>query len=670
MKKIKIGGILAITVFTAFAAALLNIPAHVGAVGDVDPESPDAICISLSYNLRYRSRDAATDNQVSILQDFLNNQGYLRQDPTGYFGIQTLAAVKKFQSYNGLDSTGYVGPLTRAKIQVLTCGPKALPIAVVQNVPVAPTVTPTIMPVPLPDSVTRVGPTDHIKGSIDAPVKIIMYADTESPFSKRFYYTLKNITGNIDSNKVAWVFRYYPLTPVYSKDQKEADALECAATIGGNTTFWLYLDRLMAVTPSDDGLPDASLNEIASYVGIDKTAFINCQSNGSREKIYSDAAGAAAAGFKGVPSSVVISNAGNNYKIEGAQTDEQTLLIINKAMADSSLTSPGVTLTSPVSVSAKRNTELKWTWTSSKVSTVNIYLSNGTQTYAFAKDYPNAGYFSWAVGYPMTEWYTNIPNGNYTIGVCPGGTQFGPTCANFNVNIYGDTPTMSIAAPDGGEVFQAGGLIKVTFTSNHYGEKYQVNLLPYQAKEGTPTYSLGTVYVPSQEQAGNYFSVPSNVPSGRYTAEVIQLGNNGPCLNVCARAESQSFTIANGPELRLVTPNGGENLVAGQHYTIRYYLPKDKPYMVSYYLVPAGGTGVKDNTSGTYFDASAGGYAVGGSGLNYSATYVETDAIIPSDIPRGTYKVRIYLRNSGDYSSGASSLGYDDSDGTVTVNPQ
>ena len=50
---------------------------------------------------------------VSRLQQFLGNQGFLDQAPTGNFLTLTRAAVKKFQQKYSINSTGYFGPLSR-----------------------------------------------------------------------------------------------------------------------------------------------------------------------------------------------------------------------------------------------------------------------------------------------------------------------------------------------------------------------------------------------------------------------------------------------------------------------------------------------------------------------------------------------------------------------------
>lgn len=98
-----------------------------GQVVDIDPAPGESGCVSLQNNLRYKSRDINTNGEVSTLQDFLQSQNYLSSEPTGYFGGLTLRAVKDFQSANGIVPTGYVGPLTRARISAITCGTSTTP---------------------------------------------------------------------------------------------------------------------------------------------------------------------------------------------------------------------------------------------------------------------------------------------------------------------------------------------------------------------------------------------------------------------------------------------------------------------------------------------------------------------------------------------------------------
>lgn len=88
---------------------------------DVDTQNPQGACLDLQNNLRYRMRDIETSDDILSLQDFLQANGYLNTEPTGFFGVLTLQAVKNFQQANGISPTGFVGPITRAKIKALSC---------------------------------------------------------------------------------------------------------------------------------------------------------------------------------------------------------------------------------------------------------------------------------------------------------------------------------------------------------------------------------------------------------------------------------------------------------------------------------------------------------------------------------------------------------------------
>ena len=72
-----------------------------------------AMAASFGANLTVGSTGA----DVTALQSALIAAGYsIPAGATGYFGSQTKAAVQKYQAANGIPSTGFVGPLTRAKL--------------------------------------------------------------------------------------------------------------------------------------------------------------------------------------------------------------------------------------------------------------------------------------------------------------------------------------------------------------------------------------------------------------------------------------------------------------------------------------------------------------------------------------------------------------------------
>lgn len=79
-------------------------------------------CMNLTYSLKFKDKDINRKGEVTILQKFLKDKGYLNVLPTGYFGTLTLKAVKSFQKANGINQTGLVGSITRGKIKAMLCG--------------------------------------------------------------------------------------------------------------------------------------------------------------------------------------------------------------------------------------------------------------------------------------------------------------------------------------------------------------------------------------------------------------------------------------------------------------------------------------------------------------------------------------------------------------------
>jgi len=73
---------------------------------------PSLAFASIDTNLKYGARGV----EVSELQEFLIDKGLLAGQATGNFFSLTLKAVKLYQASVGLPTTGFVGPLTRAKI--------------------------------------------------------------------------------------------------------------------------------------------------------------------------------------------------------------------------------------------------------------------------------------------------------------------------------------------------------------------------------------------------------------------------------------------------------------------------------------------------------------------------------------------------------------------------
>jgi len=184
----------------------------------------------------------------------------------------------------------------------------------------------------LSDTVRPIDANDHILGSPKARILVIEYSDTECPFCKNFHNTMLSIMKEYGKDeKVAWIYRHYPIAELHSKAQKEAEALECAANIGGNSKFWEYANRLYEITPSNNGLDEKELTNIATTVGLSSTAFNTCLNSGEfSSRVSFDIQNAKEIGIAGTPYSVVIDTKNNEYyPIEGAYPYTQVKSIID-----------------------------------------------------------------------------------------------------------------------------------------------------------------------------------------------------------------------------------------------------------------------------------------------------------------------------------------------------
>jgi len=164
---------------------------------------------------------------------------------------------------------------------------------------------------------------DHILGNKNARIIIMEYSDTECPFCRIFHETMQKIMEQ--NSDVAWVYRHYPIPKLHSKALREAEATECAFEQGGNIAFWNYIDRLFAITPSNNGLEEEELINIAQYIGLNTSSFYTCLESGKyKNKVEKDIADGIKIGVneKGTPYSLILTNGKVADEIRGAQPYE------------------------------------------------------------------------------------------------------------------------------------------------------------------------------------------------------------------------------------------------------------------------------------------------------------------------------------------------------------
>ncbi|NIL99821.1 MAG: thioredoxin domain-containing protein [Gammaproteobacteria bacterium] len=187
------------------------------------------------------------------------------------------------------------------------------------------------------ESVRRVAPDrDHIYGSADARISLIEYSDFECPYCKRFHPTAKQAVDAY-GGKVNWVYRHFPLGFHNPLAQKEAEASECAAEIGGNDGFWRYADALYARTRSNGkGFPLDGLVPLAAELGLDQARFSDCfESERHAERVQEDFREGQAIGISGTPGNILLDNeTGRVRVVSGAVPLARLRAEIDKLISD------------------------------------------------------------------------------------------------------------------------------------------------------------------------------------------------------------------------------------------------------------------------------------------------------------------------------------------------
>lgn len=183
---------------------------------------------------------------------------------------------------------------------------------------------------PAPSKTKPISDTDHIRGNKNAKITLLEYSDFECPFCQRFHPTVKELLKTY-GDKIRLVYRHYPL-PFHQNAQKEAEASECIAELGGNDKFWQYADTIFErTTANGTGFALEKLGPLASELGINQDQFQTCLDSGKYEKLVKDQiTDGTNAGVSGTPSTFIIDDKNNSQIIVGAQPIEAFKAIVDK----------------------------------------------------------------------------------------------------------------------------------------------------------------------------------------------------------------------------------------------------------------------------------------------------------------------------------------------------
>lgn len=170
---------------------------------------------------------------------------------------------------------------------------------------------------------------DHVKGNASSTVVLIEYSDFQCPACRTYYPIMRELV-QIYGDKIALVYRHYPLKQIHINADPAAWSAEAAGKQG---KFWEMHDLLFEKQAEWSSASASALAKIFSdyaiLLGIDKEKFLaDFDSREVKDFVNSQMQSAQKAGFNSTPTFVL-----NGKKIENLRGLEAFKLLIDKAMS-------------------------------------------------------------------------------------------------------------------------------------------------------------------------------------------------------------------------------------------------------------------------------------------------------------------------------------------------
>jgi protein-disulfide isomerase len=158
-----------------------------------------------------------------------------------------------------------------------------------------------------------------VLGDPEAPVTIVEFSDYQCPYCSAYYAdTWPQIKSEfVDTGRVRYVFKDYPLTGIHPRAPQAHAAARCA---GDQGAYWDMHDRLFENQSSwgSGSNPSAVFEEFAADLGLDAASLATCLESGKwDDAVDGDVAEGASLGVRGTPTFFV-----NGYPLVGAHPFE------------------------------------------------------------------------------------------------------------------------------------------------------------------------------------------------------------------------------------------------------------------------------------------------------------------------------------------------------------
>lgn len=170
------------------------------------------------------------------------------------------------------------------------------------------------------DLIPQASPSDHVRGSLEAPAVITEFGDFECPYCGEAYSVIEAIRRKY-GDRVAVVFRHFPL-PMHPHAMAAAEASEAAAKAG---KFWEMYDELYR---HQANLRESDLRAYAQAIGVAPDDVANAiKHNTYQNTIARDQRSGDQSGIEGTPSFFL-----NGFAYDGEASVEGLSEVIDLAL--------------------------------------------------------------------------------------------------------------------------------------------------------------------------------------------------------------------------------------------------------------------------------------------------------------------------------------------------
>lgn len=231
----------------------------------------------------------------------------------------------------------------------------------------------------------------------------------------------------------------------------------------------------------------------------------------------------------------------------------------------------------PITVTSPNGGE---TWTRNTTQTLNWLISqsyasilihlisaDGTRPYTIASIGGGTSGYGWNVG-QVTDSVVP-PDGQYRIRVSGLNTTgnvvaYDESDAPFSIVAAGTQPSITVLSPNGGETWAMGESQTIKWSGSN-GTRVNVTLL--NTDKSKEVYGLAMAVL---NDGSELIKVPYDLPAGQYYLRVSCVENCSPWPSFDDGNAPFSIVAVATPSITITYPNGGEALIKGQSYFIKW----------------------------------------------------------------------------------------------------